>query len=165
MKAQSGTPLAAQRRRGGSIRLRKPGLADATGVSLLLGELGYPSSPRFVAKQIAILAGLDRSVMFVAADGKIVLGFLALRWDPMIHRLHPVARIATLVISRAARRRGIGRLLVERALATARRAGCEGLEVTTGLQRREAHRFYEALGFHRRARRYYRSIRDTATSR
>jgi len=147
------------------IRVRRLKPEDAPAVRTLLAELGYPSSPRALARRIALLGGAARSALFLAVDGKTALGLLTLRWDAMIYRERPDARITALVVSSAARRRKVGQLLVERALAMARRAGCEGLEVTTGLQRRDAQQFYEALGFTRSSVRYYRKLRETPSSR
>ena len=147
------------------IRIHKAEPVDAPAVSALLSELGYPSSPRIVAKRIASLLAAERSTVILATEGMDVLGVLALRWEPMLHRLRPAARITTLVVARAARRRGAGRLLVERALVLAHRARCEGVEVTTGVQRRDAQEFYAALGFARSSVRYYRKLRETLSSR
>ena len=43
--------------------------------------------------------------------------------------------------------RGIGRAMMEHALAECRRAGCYKLALSSNLVREEAHRFYESLGF------------------
>ncbi|MFY0409379.1 GNAT family N-acetyltransferase [Solicola sp. PLA-1-18] len=45
------------------------------------------------------------------------------------------------------RGRGIGRELVEHAIAVARRHGCARVQLTSNVQRVDARRFYERLGF------------------
>ncbi|MEO0762381.1 MAG: GNAT family N-acetyltransferase, partial [Pseudomonadota bacterium] len=50
-------------------------------------------------------------------------------------------------VAAIARARGIGRRLVEDAIARARAAGCGLVQLTTDRTRPEAHRFYESLGF------------------
>ena len=45
--------------------------------------------------------------------------------------------------------RGIGRAMMEHALSEARQAGCYKLALSSHLMRRDAHRFYESLGFER----------------
>ncbi len=63
----------------------------------------------------------------------------------MLHVEGESARITVLVVDPAARREGIAATLVNRAREWA--AACPVLEVTTGLQREDAHEFYRALGF------------------
>lgn len=50
-------------------------------------------------------------------------------------------------IAQGWRGRGIGELLVRRAIALAREAGCGLVQLTTDNARPDAHRFYEGLGF------------------
>jgi GNAT superfamily N-acetyltransferase len=45
------------------------------------------------------------------------------------------------------RGQGIGRLLMDSALARARHLGCYRVQLTSNVARPEAHRFYESLGF------------------
>ncbi|MGO4832088.1 GNAT family N-acetyltransferase, partial [Rhizobiaceae sp. 2RAB30] len=68
------------------------------------------------------------------------------------------ARITTIVVTETARRRRIGKTWVEFAMHLAKQAGCDTLELTTGLNRAEAHTFYEAVGFQRSALRMTRHI-------
>jgi GNAT superfamily N-acetyltransferase len=65
----------------------------------------------------------------------------------MIQYQAPVTRITALVVDQRARRRGIGRLLVDHALRWAEQSGCELVELTSALNRAEAHAFYRDLGF------------------
>ena len=45
------------------------------------------------------------------------------------------------------RSRGIGRRMMESAIARARELGCNRVQLTTNKRRKDAHRFYERLGF------------------
>ena len=47
----------------------------------------------------------------------------------------------------AARRCGIGEMMLRWAIDEARRRGCGLIQLTTDKQRTDAHRFYERLGF------------------
>jgi GNAT superfamily N-acetyltransferase len=44
---------------------------------------------------------------------------------------------------------GIGRAMMEHALAECRKAGCYKLALSSNVKREGAHRFYESLGFER----------------
>jgi ribosomal protein S18 acetylase RimI-like enzyme len=73
-----------------------------------------------------------------------------------------VCRITALVVSAAARRRGVARLLVDSVVKMAESRGCSVVELTTSMARDDAHRFYEDCGFQRTSYRYAREIRPEA---
>jgi GNAT superfamily N-acetyltransferase len=52
-----------------------------------------------------------------------------------------------VVVSRSYRGRRIGEAMVREALLMASQAGCYKLILSSNLKRRDAHRFYEQLGF------------------
>jgi GNAT superfamily N-acetyltransferase len=87
----------------------------------------------------------------IAEEAGRALGLIALHIAPMLFYPMPLARITTLVVGPDHRRRGIGRRLVEAAAAVASDAGCDTLELTTGLHREDAHAFYQSLSFCRAA--------------
>jgi len=72
----------------------------------------------------------------------------------MLQYAKPVMRITALVVDRRSRRRGIGRLLVAHALSWADQAGCQLVELTSALNRAEAHAFYRSLGFEQNSLRF-----------
>jgi GNAT superfamily N-acetyltransferase len=76
----------------------------------------------------------------------------------MLQYEKPVVRITALVVDRRSRRRGIGRVLIEQALSWADQAGCELVELTSGLDRTEAHAFYRGLGFESNSLRFRKSL-------
>jgi GNAT superfamily N-acetyltransferase len=61
----------------------------------------------------------------------------------------PTAFIEAMVVDESHRRRGVGRLLVERLLADAAAAGCHKVQLLTHKRHAHdgAHDFYRALGF------------------
>jgi aminoglycoside 6'-N-acetyltransferase I len=133
------------------IREAVPG--DAPQVAELLTELGYPVGASEAAERLARGA----EAVFVAADGSRLLGLLAIWGQLPIAHARPTARVTALVVRSGARQQGIGRMLVEQALDWARSAGCEGVELTSGIrpEREDAHRFYEGLGFRRTSYRFW----------
>jgi len=83
---------------------------------------------------------LDRSLAFVCAyAGQDLIGFVRLAWDGSVH-----AFLLEPTVQPNFRRRGIGRSLVERAVAVARERGMEWVHVDY-----EPHlgEFYRACGF------------------
>lgn len=57
------------------------------------------------------------------------------------------AQVEGVRVSQALRSQGIGRALLEEAIARAKERGCHLIQLTTDRRRPEALRFYEALGF------------------
>ena len=63
------------------------------------------------------------------------------------HGGRPYAIVENVVVDAASRDSGHGELLLRHVIEEARRAGCYKLSLTSNKRRREAHRFYERLGF------------------
>jgi predicted N-acetyltransferase YhbS len=127
------------------IRMCTP--KDAAAVSYLLEQLGYVVEPQRAADRIRQLGETGEDpIMIAIADGQ-VLGVLAMHQSQMLQYQAPVMRVTALVVDCGARRRGIGKLLMERAERLAASAGCEFVELTSALGRTKAHAFYRSIGY------------------
>jgi GNAT superfamily N-acetyltransferase len=133
---------------------------DAVAVSVLLGELGYEVSAQAAVERMRRLNDTGLDPMFLAVDDGRPLGLIALHRCHMIQYSTPVARITALVVRRGARRRGIGRLLIDHALCWAAQQACELVELTSPLSREEAHTFYRDLGFEPNSLRFRKMLRE-----
>jgi GNAT superfamily N-acetyltransferase len=131
---------------------------DAPAVSALLGELGYEASSQAAAERVRRLNETGSDPTFIAGEDSRPLGLMALHRCYMIQYRTPVVRITALVVHQEARRRGIGRLLIDHALRWAEQSGCELVELTSALNRREAHAFYRELGFEANSLRFRKSL-------
>jgi ribosomal protein S18 acetylase RimI-like enzyme len=84
----------------------------------------------------------------VAVKGMAVVGCLQLTIVPGLSRRGAKrAFIEGVRVSSAHRSSGIGQLLFEHAIARARAASCSLVQLTTDATRKDAHRFYDRLGF------------------
>ena len=133
---------------------------DAAAVSALLSELGYEVSSEAATERVRQLNDTGLDPMFLAVDEGRPLGLIALHRCHMIQYSTPVARITALVVRRGARRRGIGRLLIDHALCWAAQQACELVELTSALSREEAHTFYRGLGFEPNSLRFRKMLRE-----
>ena len=133
---------------------------DVAAVSALLGELGYEVTPEATAERLRRLTDTGFDATFIAVDDGRPLGLIALHYCHVIQYRAPVARITALVVDQRARRRGIGRLLVDYALRWAEQRECELVELTSALNRAEAHAFYRDLGFEPNSLRFRKSLGD-----
>src|SRR5262249_19067068 len=131
---------------------------DAVAISGLLSELGYTVSPADAAQRLHQLGSTGSDPVYLAVEGLVPVGLIAVHWTSMLHLAAPVARITALVVSRNARRQGVGRCLTDCAIAMARRAGCDILELTTAAHRGDAHAFYRATGFTQTSTRFQLSL-------
>lgn len=86
------------------------------------------------------------------------LGLMSLARHVVLHGPGPVAYITALVTSEAARRRGVGRKLVEAAKKWAADEGCSRITVTSAEHRADAHAFYPSCGLPYTGRRFGASI-------
>jgi GNAT superfamily N-acetyltransferase len=144
-----------------SIRPVQPG--DAATVAALAGELGYRRSEEETRRWIEQLTALSAlaeqhsglvltQAVLVACDvsaaGEPVIGWIQIELQR--HLQEPErALIAGLVVSEAARSRGVGLILCGAAEEWARAQGVSVVRVTSRSTRERAHRFYLRGGYER----------------
>jgi GNAT superfamily N-acetyltransferase len=138
--------------------IREAGADDASVVAALLGELGYEMSADTAAERLAALSGSTGERVLLAFDGSAPSGLVAVHVAEMLHRPKPVARVTALVVAQCARGRGVGRVLLDHAVAFARERGCGLIELTSALYREDAHAFYRANGWASTAQRFHRVL-------
>ena len=129
--------------------------ADALHARLSPGFFRHPDGDR--GKQRASEALRDASesdheTILIASDGRgAVVGACHIQiYDtPVGHTMVPQRRghVETLIVTRAQRRRGIGRALLSAATEWARGHGAQQLLLTVWAGNDDAERFYAALGY------------------
>ena len=86
--------------------------------------------------------------LLVVDENGAVLGTMVLLIIPNLsHSALPWALVENMVVDSSYRRQGLGRLLMDYAIACAREAGCYKLTLSSNKKRPEAHRFYRSSGF------------------
>jgi predicted N-acetyltransferase YhbS len=131
-----------------AITIRHAASGDSPALARLIGQLGYEVAAAEVAERLAEIEPEGRVVLVAELDGEVV-GCLSTSVMRVLHRPAPVGRISMMVVDVALRGRGIGAGLVAAAEWALVSAGCHLVEVTSNLQRVDAHRFYERLGYQR----------------
>jgi GNAT superfamily N-acetyltransferase len=84
------------------------------------------------------------------ADGKII-GFCAVNVADNFWQEGYIAYLSTMVVDKKYRGQGIGRMLVKKVSEFARSKECGNVELDSAFERKDAHCFYEKLGFKKRA--------------
>jgi ribosomal protein S18 acetylase RimI-like enzyme len=97
------------------------------------------------------------AVYCAEAEGKVV-GFCSATISNNYWQEGYIAYISTIVVDEKHRNQGIGKLLTERVCEFARSKGCGSVELDSAFHRAEAHRFYENLGFEKRAYTFSREL-------
>lgn len=155
MDAQAG-----QERRGASstvdLRVRRARRADVPAIVAMLADdsLGAVREqladplPEAYWRAFDAIDGDPRNRLLVAERDGAVVGTLQLTFLPGLSRVGAERCLVENVrIARPHRGVGLGRALMDNAIAEARARGCVLIELTSNRDRTDAIRFYEALGF------------------
>jgi GNAT superfamily N-acetyltransferase len=141
-----------------AITLRRATMTDTKHVALLLTELGYPSTEAGVQERLEHTLHNDASCCLVAQSADDVIGLISAELVPYFPYGSTVCRVTALVVLPPHRGRGLGEKLLAAVTDFARRHHCVGIELTSGEQRVDAHRFYQRLGFSRTSFRFFQPL-------
>jgi N-acetylglutamate synthase-like GNAT family acetyltransferase len=151
------------------ISIRKPTLNDATILTDLLDQLGYKMAlPTLLENMQSYMEDPDRALLIAEKEGKVV-GCIAIDIAQTFHRPEKHMRVVSLVVDRAHKRKGIGKLLLKEAEELAKQRGCWVIEVTSSIrrQREGTHDFYLNNGYLSEGQAYFlklvKSVSDNET--
>ncbi len=133
---------------------------DASGIATLLDVLGYPCSRAEAGERLRQIADDPDQQVLVADRHGCLVGLLALDVMYYLPLGALTCRITALSVVDSEQRRGIGRMLLREAEQRARAAGAARVELTSALQREDAHAFYRACGYEDSALRFVRRLGD-----
>ena len=136
------------------VTIRPATSADLDGLlpliaQLTTGEKTY-AEPRHAAASDAldwIARSPDVTLLVADADGAIVGTVTAAVIPILTEDARPSMVLEAMVVDANARRLGIGRALLDRALEIAKERRCSKVELQSRKERAWAHAFYESYGF------------------
>jgi PhnO protein len=129
------------------VRIRHAVTDDLNRVRRLLGQLGHPLTDDAGGRLwSATLCDPSHHVLVGDIDG-VVIAMVDVVIRPQLHHGGLVATIDSLVVDASVRDGGRGTGLLEAAVRHATVRGALLVEVTSGLGRTDAHRFYERRQF------------------
>jgi GNAT superfamily N-acetyltransferase len=111
-----------------------------------LGE-SWPADNSFLASVELLIARADTEFWLAAVDTAPPAGVCQLRFRHSVWAAAEDCWLEDLFVRTEARRRGLARALVQRALQRARERGCVRVELDTNEDNHGAIRLYESLGF------------------
>ena len=137
-----------------NLEIRDADESDLAGVLRVLAESGIDDGHSFTLAEardhFARLRAIPNFRLLVAvSNGEIVGTYSLLIMDKLGKRGTPAGIVEDVAVLPSCQGQGIGRAMMEHALAECRRAGCYKLALSSNLRRGAAHRFYESLGFER----------------
>jgi len=124
-------------------------LSDIPSVTMLTNELGYPTTETEMRQRMqAFLSNSDYHTI-VAEKGGSIVGFIGLIHCWYWERNGCYIRIQSLVVSKEAKRSGIGKQLIDAAKDWAHERGALQLSLNCSHKtaREAAHQFYPSIGF------------------
>jgi len=129
------------------VTIRLASQDDAKQIAHLCEQLGYPVSAQHLQQRLANLLPQRNHALFVAErPGEPLLGWLHIYRCLLVHT-DPEAQIGGLVVDAAVRRSGAGHRLMQAAEQWAREQGCCAIYLRSHITRRDAHQFYQKMGY------------------
>jgi GNAT superfamily N-acetyltransferase len=144
------------------LAIRFAEAADAEALAGLMTELGYSTRTSEMAMRLETIAADARYRTFVAvSDGK-VCGMIGTFCFSSYEHNNPGGRILALVVSKDARRVGVGQRLIAAAESDFAQRNIQRVAVNTHLTRKEAHKFYERVGYTSNGFRFVKTLAPLA---
>ena len=140
------------------LAIRDAKLSDAAELATLMSELGYETTSEEMQKRLQSVINNPHFTTLVATINNEVCGMIGTTTH-MSHEHNDLSgKIVALVVSRKQRRIGIGRALIAAAEKDFTDRNVTRVTLTTRFERKEAHQFYEALGYSRTGFRFGKNL-------
>jgi GNAT superfamily N-acetyltransferase len=135
------------------VKIRRAKLGDEGAIEQLYRQLHAdyksPGAQRMRRAFQAMLDNPDHTILVAVKEGEILGAIHVLIFRHLARTLRPMAIVENVVVDSGSRGAGVGKRLVAAAVEIARREKCYRLSLTTNRKRKDAHRFYERLGWQR----------------
>ncbi|CAM4165248.1 GNAT family N-acetyltransferase [Cytophagaceae bacterium 50C-KIRBA] len=132
-----------------NFKIRPALLEDEKAVLELVNELENRDSDPQIFAQIwrEYLAHTHTYVWVTENPKNQIVGFLSVIGQNLLHHEGMVYEIQELMVTASCQGKGLGRKLIEALKNELKEKDVKSIEVTSNKRRKEAHAFYEAMGF------------------
>jgi ribosomal protein S18 acetylase RimI-like enzyme len=148
-----------------AIKIRDAKLGDAPSLAALMCELGYETTSAEMQRRLKLILRDARCRTLVAEIGHQVCGMIGTLTHASHEHNDPSGEIVALVVSKKQRRSSIGRALIAAAEKDFAQRKVARVSLTTRFTRKEAHQFYEALGYSKTGFRFVKELQRLQTLR
>ena len=138
------------------MQIREMTLKELESIYDVLGQLRKELSYKEFEDLIYDMRHMEYKMIGLLERGELVSYAGVAVQTNLYHKRH--LYIFDLVTQKAFRSRGYGKMMMEYLCDYAKTAACENLVLSSGLQREEAHRFYEKEGFDKKSYLFVKAI-------
>lgn len=132
---------------GKQIKIRQADIKDVEQIAHLCEQLEYNVTNQQIEERLTKIQHNNAHIVYVAAlANEYVIGWAHAHISDLLI-IPTQAILLGLVVDKNYRCSGIGRILMQKIEEWASLAGCEGLMLRSGFRRKEAHLFYEKIGY------------------
>ena len=131
-----------------NLTIRNANIEDLSEITRICLQLGYPNTEQEIAPRLKRLLKESENAVFVFESNegsRIISGWVHVFGKYLIELEY--AEIGGLVVDNNARRQGIGEKLMRKSEEWAKLNGYKEIRLRSGGQRKEAHKFYEKIGY------------------
>ena len=129
------------------VTIRAPEAGDMGALADLMTQLGYETRTSEMEMRMEPILANKNYATFVAVSKGKVCGMIGTLTCYTYEHNSPSARIFALVVSEKMRGRGVGHTLIAAAERDLAQRNISRVTVDTRFERKEAHEFYEKLGY------------------
>lgn len=133
------------------IRIRELTHDNIEAIMPLMIQLGYELNVADLQQRFGVIAAAGGHVIFGAEANGLLAGFCHAFVRPALEK-PPEVVVQSLVVDSAARKSGIGKALMDKVEAWAAQQGFTSVSLYSQVERKDAHAFYESLGYEQVAR-------------
>lgn len=129
--------------------IRQATEADVPALALLMNELGYPTTAIDMQTRYEALQSHADYITWVAVYDNLIVGMIGLFRNNYWEKNGIYIRVGALVVSKEYRKMGLGKALLQKSIDWAIELGAQQVILNSGNreERRDAHAFYQHLGF------------------
>ncbi len=128
------------------ILIRRIAEQDAEAINALSTQLGYTMPIEQTLANIRSVLGTKKHNAFVAIAENKIIGWIGVAEALQIESA-PFCEIRGLIVDERYRGHGIGKMLIEKVKQWSKETGNKTLRLRCNMIRKEAHLFYQHLGF------------------
>src|SRR6266404_6373101 len=140
------------------VTIRAAEAADVEALADLMTQLGYPTRASEMQMRMETILANKNYATFVAVSKGKVCGMIGTFTCYSYEHNSPSGRILVLVVSEKMRGRGIGHVLITAAEKDLAQKNIRRVAVNTRFERKEAHEFYENVGYRRNGFRFVKEL-------
>lgn len=127
--------------------IRKVEMRDVSDITRLAGVLGYLISESIVKNNMSRILNDEKQEFLVFDNGNQVVGFIEAETYDAVYSKEIMFNVLGLVVDAQEQGQGIGAQLLSALEENAKARGINVIRLNSGVQRHEAHQFYEHQGY------------------